>query len=611
MNETWEDRERKHALVNQIRAACLAQQQQASVHKGKPRSEAPFLSQSDIYHEIESIRDRAAAQRFGQKGDVQVLVVDRPYPASGQSIVERAPRLQIKDLLLETRHVDNILVVRRFGPVATSPVGGTYGVEDETGTCEFLLVDAFSFAGDQVIPVDAVIAIKAPYCKVDSSGKPRIKLSHPTDLMILPPDHSMIPFKWRMDGPVVSSSTDPSGSSSTNANCCSESLNDISATKVDDMGIAGRGLFAQKAFKFGDKIMTEEATFFLSPNGDCAFRALKYDLSRNMMTEDIGAPYKELANALSQNRDMADKVFRLHSGPVDMPSSGACLIDGKPVTDIFHIHEIWCNNAIACPANLQQKAFPNRVSADSPSASGLWCHAAYCNHSCLPNAEKSFKDRVLTLRATRDIDQGEEITISYGEYIDQAEKLQAMHRIWGFKCECPVCAAESQISKEKLAHREALRTKISAPLPTTLTADLITEATALALEIQTTYPDTSYAPHIPRTAVAEAYCRLVTIHLKLRNFNAAEAALRKMLYALAVLDLVEAIVIPLGGILGERSVANILLLASLQRKTRQDDDDDEVVGVVVKQLEEFAAKVYLVLNGSMEGFEKLVLPLEM
>lgn len=451
MIETWEDQERKHALVNQIRAACLAQQQQASVHKGKPRSEAPFLSRIDIHHEIESGRDRAAAQHFGQKGDLQVLVVDRPYPACGKSLVELDCRLQIKDLLLETRHVDKVLVVRRFGPVATSPVGGTYGVEDETGTCELLLVDAFSFAGDQVIPVDAVIAIKEPYCKVDGSGKPRIKLSHPTDLMILPPDHSKIPFKWRMDGPLVSNSTDPS---STNANCCSESLNDISATKVNDMERAGRGLFAQKAFKFGDKIMSEEATFFLSPNEDCTFRALKYDISKNMMTEDMGAPYKELANALSQNRDMAIKVFNLHSGPVDMPCSGSCLIDGKPVIDIFHIHEIWCNNAIACPANLQQKAFPNRVSADSPSASGLWCHFAYCNHSCLPNAEKSFKDGVLTLRATRDIDEGEEITISYGEYIDQTEKLQALQRIWGFKCDCRVCAAESHISKGKSSQKQ-------------------------------------------------------------------------------------------------------------------------------------------------------------
>lgn len=77
-----------------------------------------------------------------------------------------------------------------------------------------------------------------------------------------------------------------------------------------------------------------------------------------------------------------------------------------------------------------------------------------------------------------------------------------------------------------------------------------------------------------------------------------------------MLDIIEAKVIPLGGVLGEMTVLNILLLASLQRKTRQ-DDDQEVVEVVVKQLEEFAAKVYLVLNGSMEGFEKLVLPPEM
>lgn len=77
-----------------------------------------------------------------------------------------------------------------------------------------------------------------------------------------------------------------------------------------------------------------------------------------------------------------------------------------------------------------------------------------------------------------------------------------------------------------------------------------------------------------------------------------------------MLDIIEAKVIPLGGVLGEMTVSNVLLLASLQRKTRQ-NDNQEVVEVVVKQLEELAAKVYLVLNGSMEGFEKLVLPPEM
>lgn len=224
---------------------------------------------------------------------------------------------------------------------------------------------------------------------------------------------------------------------------------DTSATEVRETPRAGRGLFSKKIFKLGDQILTENATFLVSPDEEGAFTALKYDLHRNMMTETTGAPYKDLALALSQSPDMASKVFDLHSGHVAVPCSAQTLIDGKPVIDIFHIHEVWSTNAIACPASSEKRAFPNRVSVDSPSASGLWCHTSYCNHSCLPNAEKSIKEGVLTLRATRHIDEGEEITISYGEYVDQAEKQQAMSRVWGFKCECSICDAESQATTGK------------------------------------------------------------------------------------------------------------------------------------------------------------------
>ena len=376
--------------------------------------------------------------------------MDRPYPACSKAISQLDCSLKIKDLLLETRHTGQALIVRRFGPVATSPVGGTYGVEDEAGTVELLLVDAFSFAGDHTIPVDAVIAIKEPYCKVDGNGNPRIKLSHPSDLMVLPPDHEMVPLEWRMDDLVISENTMPSNTPRAGTARSVPGQSDTSATEVRETQKAGRGLFSKKVFRLGDQILTENAAILLSPHKGNAFTALKYDLHRNMMIETTGAPYKELALDLSQDPDMATQVCDLFSAHVAKPCSSDTLVDGKPVIDIFHVHEIWSNNAIACPATSEDQPFCNRVNENSPSASGLWCRAAYCNHSCLPNAEKSISaEGVLTLRATRDIKEGEEITISYGEYVDQAEKQQALYRIWGFKCDCPVCEAESQISERK------------------------------------------------------------------------------------------------------------------------------------------------------------------
>lgn len=69
---------------------------------------------------------------------------------------------------------------------------------------------------------------------------------------------------------------------------------------------------------------------------------------------------------------------------------------------------------------IQTNAF-NRHDADTGMA-GLFLDAglAMVNHSCVPNAFIGFEGRTATLRAERDIKEGEEITISYiGEFGDQ------------------------------------------------------------------------------------------------------------------------------------------------------------------------------------------------
>lgn len=149
-----------------------------------------------------------------------------------------------------------------------------------------------------------------------------------------------------------------------------------------------------------------------------------------------------------------------------------------------------------------------------------------------------------------------------------------------------------------LTRRETLRATVSAPLPTNLTATTITETKALVTDIQSTYP--SAYEGLPQTATAEALSRLFAIHTKLLNFDAAENALLEMLKALRVLELRENGILPLGGMLEEATVVNVLLLADLQKKARQDK--------VAHDLEDFARRVYLILNGDMDGYDKVVVP---
>ena len=68
-------------------------------------------------------------------------------------------------------------------------------------------------------------------------------------------------------------------------------------------------------------------------------------------------------------------------------------------------------------------------------AVGLYCTAALLNHSCTPNALATFSGGEMRIVATRAIEMGETVTISYGPLVSKASlvdrasfKLQQQYR---------------------------------------------------------------------------------------------------------------------------------------------------------------------------------------
>lgn len=61
---------------------------------------------------------------------------------------------------------------------------------------------------------------------------------------------------------------------------------------------------------------------------------------------------------------------------------------------------------------------------------GLWLHASYANHSCIPIVRHSFAGNMLIFRTIHDIAAGEETTIPYTympkDVRDRREMLQGM-----------------------------------------------------------------------------------------------------------------------------------------------------------------------------------------
>lgn len=87
----------------------------------------------------------------------------------------------------------------------------------------------------------------------------------------------------------------------------------------------------------------------------------------------------------------------------------------------------------------------SNVSPLGPEASedGLFLDAARINHSCRPNVHKSWNENIgrLTVHAVRDIEQGEEITISYlGKTMDYIERQVILEELFRFDCGCDLCS---------------------------------------------------------------------------------------------------------------------------------------------------------------------------
>ncbi|KAJ4351518.1 uncharacterized protein N0V89_006861 [Didymosphaeria variabile] len=90
----------------------------------------------------------------------------------------------------------------------------------------------------------------------------------------------------------------------------------------------------------------------------------------------------------------------------------------------------------------------------------LFPQVSRINHACQPNANAKFIPRTLLMeiRALRDIEPGQEITISYGKVdLKYAERQKLYRDNWGFKCTCNLCASgiykisESDWRRERFA----------------------------------------------------------------------------------------------------------------------------------------------------------------
>jgi tetratricopeptide (TPR) repeat protein len=260
-------------------------------------------------------------------------------------------------------------------------------------------------------------------------------------------------------------------------------------TEVKDSKNKGRGLFATRSIAAGELIMCEKAFCVVWGHEREAMTAMTYDLRDDKIRVSPIGLSRAIVQKLISNPSQIPALMDLYG---DWEGSDS----NDDTVDVFRIHDIMSRNAFG-PGN--QFGEENARNAST----GLWIHAAYINHSCIPNASKEYVGDVLILRATRTISAGEELFHAYDENSDYDTRQSSLMTTWGFKCSCKLCEAESKDSPEVRAKREELRGEEDAFLSREHWANAkrltIVKAHKIAKGIEETY-DTKRYEGLPKLA---------------------------------------------------------------------------------------------------------------
>ncbi|KAK1750171.1 SET domain-protein 5 [Echria macrotheca] len=116
---------------------------------------------------------------------------------------------------------------------------------------------------------------------------------------------------------------------------------------------------------------------------------------------------------------------------------------------------------------------------------GLYPEIARLNHGCDPNAFPQYKSRDMSMTAvaTRDIQPGEEITISYLPMgLPTRHRLRSLEN-WGFNCSCTLCSSAPEVLEVSDRRRDRLAHVYRAIRQPTITYEDLVQLTGELLQL--------------------------------------------------------------------------------------------------------------------------------
>lgn len=339
-----------------------------------------------------------------------------------------------------------------------------------------------------------------------------------------------------------------------------------------------------------------------------------YDTSRKIYSAIPASLWMTAVQNACKNPSFAPQLLRLGGNHVGLGSQDLSADDTR-VVDVFQVHDIVSRNSFGIPTPIttakteQYGIYTSQSGGDGstnlkPHNSAIFCHAAFINHSCLPNVEKRFVGDLIIIRAARPISKGEEILLDYapGEYDDARSRKEGFQRTWQFSCDCELCLAESKQCDEVLDRRISLMREVnelsealSRNMPASIHwEDDISRLEGLAKQLRATY-DQSELPK----ALAYTYTTLALLHGARKTYPCHVQAIAEAFESLGWRSPLET-----GGMLIPKPhSATVLDLNIPQLLYMAAATGDHAVVGKIKSVE---PKVYLALNGAMNGFQSMI-----
>jgi tetratricopeptide (TPR) repeat protein len=216
----------------------------------------------------------------------------------------------------------------------------------------------------------------------------------------------------------------------------------LSNTVIRETTDRGMGVFAAKAIKPGELVLCEQAFHIAQPQ-DSRHKLV------NTSSKTVGGAahphdglyYAVLDKIRNNPATWGKQFFELYDGGYE-PKTPLIEVDGTVIIDTFRVWITCQRNCYGSPTLRTSDQASGED--DAPNPCGLWLRASRINHACAPNATRSFLGSLMLIHATRAIDAGEEITLTYCPSVAETdERRKRLSNYWHFACYCALCAMET------------------------------------------------------------------------------------------------------------------------------------------------------------------------